>query len=131
MSFSSSALILTPQQSILTKVQRGYYMSSVITADARGRCAQCAGTDFKITVIDPKIKLSIATCASCGSFPDKIRIRRSLPIGLDGKANRVDIRYNRIGEKIADIEEAKHIARSIDYDIKSVSYTHLMLPTKA
>lgn len=94
-------------------------MSSVITADARGRCAQCAGTDFKITVIDPKIKLSIATCASCGSFPDKIRIRRSLPIGLDGKANRVDIRYNRIGEKIADIEEAKHIARSIDYDIKS------------
>lgn len=93
-------------------------MSSIIAADENGKCRECKGTSFQNEIFDKKLKLAIATCP-CGGHPDTIRLRRSLPIGEDGKACRVDIRFNKSGERLVDIDEAKHVARSIDYDIKS------------
>ncbi len=110
--------ILTPFKNIQLNIMKGLYMSSVITADSRASCSSCGATSFTHEIFDTKLKLSISKC-ECGGYPDKIRIRRSLPIGTEGEAERVDIRYNKMGERITDIEEAKHIARSIDYDIKS------------
>jgi integrase len=109
---------LTPHSNIHRKMKRGFYMSSIIANDIGAKCIDCAGDTFIKEMLDPKIKLGISKCANCGGHPDKIRIRRSLPIGQNGKAKRVDIRHARSGEKIIDIEEAKHVARSIDYDIK-------------
>lgn len=118
MKFDTKNTILTPFKSIQMNILKGCYMSSVIAADEKSKCTDCHGHLFKNEIFDKKLQLSIARC-SCGGYPDAIRLRRSLPIGEDSKACRVDIRYNKNGERLVDIDEAKHVARAIDYDIKS------------
>lgn len=110
---------INPFINISENVSKGYYMNSIIAPDSRAKCSLCKGDSFKLETFDLKMSLAIAVCRECGAYPDKIRIRRSLPIGQKSEAERVDIRFSKIGERIKDIEEAKHIARSIDYDIKS------------
>lgn len=110
--------IFSPSFAIQKNVSKGLYMSSVISPDPRSKCASCGGTKFTSSVYDERFKLSIAKCSACGGMPDRLRIRRSLPIGLDGKAQRVEIRFNRIGERIKSVDEAMHIARSLDYDLR-------------
>lgn len=111
--------ILTAFENIRENISKGFYMSSIIAADENAKCKECGDTSsFSNEIFDKKLKLAIATC-KCGGHPSSIRLRRSLPIGEEGKATRVDIRYTRDGVRLDDIEEAKHVARSIDYDIKS------------
>lgn len=93
-------------------------MSSIISADAGAKCCSCGGVVFKKEVFDKKLKLSVYRCA-CSGYPDLLRIRRSLPIKLNGHSDRVEVRLNKSGERITDISEAMHVARSIDYDLKS------------
>lgn len=96
-------------------------MSSIISADEGAKCALCGGAVFKKEVFDVKLKLSVYRCP-CSGYPDILRIRRSLPVGEDGKSRRVEIRDNKNGERITDIYEAMHVARSIDYDIKGGNF---------
>lgn len=93
-------------------------MSSVIAPDSRAKCRDCGNTKFVSKVFDRSLNLVIKVCVSCGGYPDKFRIRRMLPLGIDGKSIRADIRHNRLGERISSIDEAMHIARSIDYDLR-------------
>lgn len=105
-------------------------MSSIISADEGAKCDTCGGTAFKKEVFDLRLKLSVYRC-ECAGYPNRLRIRRSLPVGEAGKAERVEIRENKAGQRITDIYEAMHVARAIDYDIKSGKFDPLDYQSKA
>lgn len=93
-------------------------MSSIIAPMQKAKCKNCGEMIFSPKVMDSTLKISVYYCDKCHGEPDQIRLRRFLPIGIDGKSERVDILFNRMGQRITDIHEALHIARSLDYDLK-------------
>ena len=93
-------------------------MSSVIAPMPRARCVKCNQNKFNETIADSNLKISVYRCESCDGPPDQLRLRRSLPIGTNGKSIRVEILFNRVGDRITSIDEALHIARAIDYDLR-------------
>ncbi|MFM6994567.1 MAG: tyrosine-type recombinase/integrase [Sediminibacterium sp.] len=118
---TTSSIFINNHNPGLVSLERGYYMNSVIAADARAKCAQCGQQDWKTKEISKKRKgksftLSINYCQHCGGEPDQIRIRRYLPTGINGEAKRIEIRFDE-GERIRDIDHAKDIAAQIDNEI--------------
>lgn len=93
-------------------------MSSVIAPMPKAKCKACGSKKFIAKIYDERLKISVYVCQLCGGYPDQIKLRRSLPIGINGESIRVDILYNRLEKRIDDLHEALHIARAIDYDLR-------------
>ena len=102
----------------VNKVQRGLYMSSVIAPMPNTQCRECGEGVFVSKMYDSKFKLSVHVCAKCGGYPKQIKLRKSLPVGVKGTSARIDILRNRLGERLDSIEEAMHMARVIEYDLR-------------
>lgn len=93
-------------------------MSSVIAPMPNSKCRRCGLENFVPKILDKKLKIKVYLCKDCDEIAESIRLRRCVPIGIDGESERVDILHNRMEERIDSLDEALHIARSIDYDLR-------------
>lgn len=106
-------------------------MSSVIAPMPNTQCRECGEGVFVSKMYDSKFKLSIHVCARCGGYPKQIKLRKSLPLGENGSSIRTDILRNRLGERLESVEEAMHMARVIEYDLRDNRFDPNDYRTKA
>lgn len=118
---------ITPSIDAYKNMLRGYYMKSVISADTRSKCVGCGRAQFSYvffnSIEEKKNGIKVPKCDFCGNYPEKFRIRRSLPLGLDGKADRVDIRHDKSNQRLTDIYQTIALIKIIDQEIESTKFT--------
>lgn len=92
-------------------------MAGSIKPDMRGNCA--CGSAFKQV---EEFNYSVPKCPSCGAYPPKLRISRYLP-SLDGrKGQKLEIRYNQIGERLETVWDAIATMKLIDKELKEGTF---------
>ena len=106
-----------PSLYVLRKVQRGIYMGGSIKADSREVCS-CGKSFTQIK----EFNYSIPKCLSCNTYPTKLLIRRYLP-SLDGRrGERIEIRYNQLGERLTTVWDAVATMKLIDKELNEGSF---------
>lgn len=87
-------------------------MKGFIQSDVKGGCP-CGG---KFTLKE-ELGYQVPKCEKCEKFPKKLRIGRYLP-SLEGKGQKVFIRYDHRNKRLESIQQAIRTLEFIDYELE-------------
>jgi integrase len=103
-------------------------MRSVIMAETHSKCVGCGATSFvqeyfnKIEAAKKDEGIKVPKCVACKNFPNYFLYRRSLPVGMNGKSERVEIRWDKDHKRLTDIFQVIALVKIIDNEIKTQSF---------